>query len=139
MANELTPDQWSKKWVCGLIAVIVCCFVHGSIGLWSVARLVPYLSRAGASFLGLFALFLLEAIIWILLGILLWKRLAFARIATMMWCGGLLIWIGWRYIVASMHQELAHWNLYLVVFGIVTDLAIIAFLSRPEAARLFRK
>ncbi|MBZ5722272.1 MAG: hypothetical protein LAO03_18020 [Acidobacteriia bacterium] len=137
MTNAGEPSAVSKLPL-GLVLIIVCCFVRALLSLWFVGQMVRYLTAGSIGIYQYMFTSLVEAVVWVVLGVGLRRLAARARVAAMVFCGIILAWSSYLFLSAMLHQTIQHWNFPLFAFNVVTDFAIIAYLAQGSVKVLFQ-
>lgn len=132
----MTTDS---KWPAALLIVIGLLVLRGALGLFSMAALFHYVLRGQYPVFGIFYLYLSETLLFIIIGLWLFRRSEAARIAAIALCAFAMVWSSYGFLSRQFHQvntakNAAFFSLYLAM-----DFFTIAYLSRPSVKALFAR
>ena len=121
----------------GLVLIVVWCFLRGIAGTWGSLQLLAYLLCGIGRVSDVVFVFVVEGAVWLLLGFGLWRVSKAARILTVVWCSGIVLWTSYGFFAFALPrwQELRLGGVYFATFAIHGG--IIIYLLRPTVARFF--
>jgi hypothetical protein len=114
-------------------------FLRGLGGLWGTAVLVSYVLRGIGKWSDVLLALLLAVTIWFSLGFVLLTRSNVGRILAVMWCGIVIAWSSYGFVVVALSRwnELRYGGLYVVTLLIYGG--IIWYLLQPGVVGFFKR
>ena len=127
----------SAKLPSPLILVIVSCFGRALWGLASVVPLMGYIISGRLSSPWFVYVLAMESILWVVIGIGLWRLMPPARIAAVA-LAAIAVVLGGRGLVLMMMSRVSSPTSYAMVAGfLLVDSFVIWFLSQASVKSLF--
>lgn len=127
----------TSRWPVWLVVVISLCVLRGVVGLWNLSTLFPYLLRGQYPVFGMFYVYLLETLLFLIFGLWLLRRSPRARVATIGLCAFAIVWSSYGFLSRQFHQVNTMTNAAYFFVYLAVDFLTIAYLSRPAVKSLF--
>jgi multidrug transporter EmrE-like cation transporter len=102
-----------------------------------MSTLFRYILRGQYPVFGIFYVYLIETLLFLIFGLWLLRRSEHARVATIGLCLFAIVWSSYGFLSLQFHKINTPVNLAYFVVYLAMDFLIIAILSRPSIKSLF--